>query len=105
MVPNLARTDRGRYSQLIISYPYLRLVLYLPAHPFVVPEVGGCLSLRAQPGNRFVSFVRGATRREIICPLGNVARQTSTPPSGVRARLCFGSLLAHRWLALFLLVL
>ena len=29
-------------------------------------EVGGCLSLRAQPGNRFVSFVHGPTRREII---------------------------------------
>ena len=38
------------------------------ADPYI-SEVRGCLSLRAQPGNRFVSFVRGvcdATRREII---------------------------------------
>ena len=44
------------------------------------------MSLRAQPGNRFVSFVRGAARREIICPLGLFAPPTVVPLSGGLSR-------------------
>ena len=45
-----------------------------------ISEVGGCLSLRAQPGNRLVSFVRGVTRREIITPLGLVRSNVVPSP-------------------------
>ena len=39
--------------------------------------------MRAQPGNRFVSFVDGATRREIIYTLGRFAPRTvpAAPPA------------------------
>ena len=46
-------------------------------------EVGGFRAKRPQPGNRFVSFVRGAARREIICPLGLFAPWTVAPAAPV----------------------
>ena len=59
-------------------------------------EVGGCLSLRAQPGNRFVSFVRGGARREIIGLLGTVRPWTvpAAPAAPARSRERLAWLLA-----------
>ena len=44
--------------------------------------------MRAQPGNRIVSFVRGAARREIICPLGLFAPPTVAVPPAVVPAAC-----------------
>ena len=40
---------------------------FSPCFTWGVSEDGGCLSLRAQPRNRFFSFVRGGSQCEIIC--------------------------------------
>ena len=72
-----------------------------------VSEVGVCLSLRAQPGNRFVSFVCGATRRVIICTLGRFAPRTvaaGTAAAAASPRLCTRLLACGFWLLSFSLL-